>query len=76
MYRRTKLQKLPEDGFNWVKSRSQFYKDLTENCNEDSDKEYLLKVDVQYLEKIHNLYKDLPNLPERMKIENVEKLAR
>ena len=76
MYGRTKLQKLPGDGFNWVKSRSQFYKDLTENCNEDSDKEYLLKVDVQYLEKIHNLYKDLPYLPERMKIENVEKLAR
>ena len=76
MYGRTKLQKLPEDGFNWVKSRFQFYKDLTENCNEDSDKEYLLKVDVQYLKKIHNLYKDLPYLPERMKIENVEKLAR
>ena len=33
------------------------------------------KVDVQYLEKLHELYNDLPFLPERMKIEKVEKPA-
>ena len=35
---------------------------------------YFLEVDVQYLEKLFELYNDLPILPERMKIEIVEKL--
>ena len=35
---------------------------------------YFLKVDTQYPPKLHELYKDLPFLPERMKIEKVEKL--
>ena len=35
---------------------------------------YFLKVDVQYLEKFHELHNNLPFLPERMKIEKVEKL--
>ena len=35
----------------------------------------ILEVDVQYLEKVHELHNDLPFLPERMKIEKVKKLA-
>ena len=35
---------------------------------------YFLEVDVPYPEKLHNLYINLPFLPEIMKIENVEKL--
>ena len=35
---------------------------------------YFLKVDTQYPQNLHELYKDLPFLPERMKIEKVEKL--
>ena len=34
-----------------------------------------LEVDLQYLEKLHELNNDLPFLPERMKIEKVEKLV-
>ena len=34
-----------------------------------------LEVYVQYLEKLHELHNDLPFLPERIKIEKVEKLA-
>ena len=45
------------------------------NYNEESNEGYFLEVDVQYLEKLHELDKDLPFLPERMKIENVEKLV-
>ena len=37
--------------------------------------EYLLEVDVQYPEKFHGLHNDLQFLPERMKIEKVEKLV-
>ena len=33
------------------------------------------KVDVQYLEKLHELHHDLPYLQERMKIERVEKIV-
>ena len=35
----------------------------------------VFEVNVQYLEKLHELHNDLPFLPERMKIEKVEKLV-
>ena len=38
-------------------------------------KEYFLELDVHYLEKLPELHNDLPFLPQRMKIEKVEKLA-
>ena len=44
------------------------------NCNEKSDKGYFLEVDVQYLKKLHDLYKHLPFLYERMKIEKSKSL--
>ena len=40
----------------------------------ESNTGYFLEADVQYPEKLHDLQNDLPFLPERMKIENVEKL--
>ena len=40
-----------------------------------SDEGYSLEVDVQYPEKLHELHNDLSFLPERMKIEKVEKLV-
>ena len=36
---------------------------------------YFLEVDIQYPENLHNLHYDLHFLPERMKIEKVEKLV-
>ena len=45
------------------------------NCNEESDEGYFFKLDVQYLEKLRELHNDLPFLPERMKIEKVQKLG-
>ena len=44
------------------------------NYNENSDEGYFLEVDVQYLEKLHELNNDLPFLPERMKTEKAKKL--
>ena len=32
------------------------------------------ELDVQYLKKLHDLHNDLPFLPERIKVEKVEKL--
>ena len=40
------------------------------NYIEESDEGHFLEVDVQYLEKLYELYNDLPFLLERMKIEN------
>ena len=34
-----------------------------------------MEVDVQYLEKLHEVHKDLPLLPEIMKIKKVENLV-
>ena len=68
-------QKLPVNNFEWIKDTSQFNEDFIKNYNEESDEGYFIKVGVQYLEKLHELHNDLPFLPERMKIEKVEKLV-
>ena len=68
-------QKLSLGAFKWVKNAPQFSKDFTENYNEDSNEGNFLEVDVQYLETLCDLQNDLLFLPEKMKIEKVEKLA-
>ena len=45
------------------------------NYNDDSDIEYFLEVDVQYVEKLHKLHNNLSFFLERMKIEKLKKLA-
>ena len=69
------LQKLLVINFESIKDTSQFNEDFIKSYNEGSDKGYFLEADVQYTEKLHELHNDLPFLPERMKIENVEKLV-
>ena len=58
-----------------MKNTSQFHEDFIKNYNEESDKEYFLEVDIQYLEKLHELHNDLRFLPENMEIEKVKKLV-
>ena len=58
-----------------MKNTSQFHEDFIKNYNEESDKEYFLEVDIQYLEKLHELHNDLRFLPESMEIEKVKKLV-
>ena len=53
----------------------QFNKDFIKNYNEESDEEYFLEVEVQYLKKLHEIHNDLPFLSERMKVKEVEKLV-
>ena len=66
-------QKLPVSGFKWKKNMSKFTKELIKNYNEDSDKGYILEVDVKYPKKLHDLHSDLPFLPEGMKINKCTK---
>ena len=68
-------QKVLVNNFEWIKDTSQFNEDLIKNYNEESNEGYFLEVHVQYLEQLDELHSDLPFLPEKMKIEKVEKLV-
>ena len=57
-------QKLPKNGFKWVKNLSQFNEIFIGNYDENSDIGYFLKVDINYREKLFNLHKDLSFLPD------------
>ena len=56
------------------KNTYQFHDDSIKNYNQESDEEYFLEVDIQYLEKLHKLQIDWPFLPEKMKIGKIKKL--
>ena len=66
-------QKLQGNIFEWIKVTSQFHEDFIKGYKEESDEGYFLKVDVQYPDKLYDLYNDLSFLTERMKTEKVEK---
>ena len=67
-------QKFSLNNFEWIKDTSQFNEDFIKNYNEESDEGYFLEVDVQYLEKLHELHNDLLFLLEKMKIEKIKRL--
>ena len=67
-------QKLPVNGFKWVKKLSRFNEIFIKNYNENSNIGYFLEVDIDYPKELFNLHKDLPFLPERKKVNKVEKL--
>ena len=72
-------QKLPANGFEWVKELSacnsiESDERFIKNYNENSDKGYFLEVDVEYPKNLFSLHGDLPFLPERKKIEKYNKL--
>ena len=48
---------------------------LYKNYNEDSDRGYIVKVDVKYPKHLHDLHRNLPFLPERMKSNKWNKLV-
>ena len=60
-------QKYPVNNFERIKDTFQFNEDFVTNYNEE--------VDVQYLEKLHELHNDLQFLPKRMKTEESEELV-
>ena len=68
-------QKLPINNFEWIQVTSHFNEDFIKNYNEKSDEGYFLEADVQYPKTLNGVHNDLPFLPERMKIEKVEKLV-
>ena len=75
LYRWTMSKKLPANGFKLENDLSRFNENLIKNYNENSDVGYFLEADIEYLKQLWSSHKDLPFLPERKKIEKVEKLA-
>ena len=69
------LPKLPVNKFEQIKDTSQYNEGFIKFYNEEDDEGYFLEVDVQYLEKLFDFHNDLTFLPERIKIEKVEKLV-
>ena len=62
-------QKLPVNDFKWKKilpNLSFYY--FNKKYFKDSNKVYMLEIDIKYIKSLHNLQYDLPFLPERMNI--------
>ena len=64
-------QKLPVNNLEWIKDTSHVSEDFIKNYKEERDEGYFLKVDIQYLKKLHEVHNDLLFLPERMKTKKV-----
>ena len=67
-------KKLPVNGFKWLDNHK-INEEFIKNYNENDKKGYILKVDVKHPKKLHDLYSDLPFLPERMEINKCKKLV-
>ena len=70
-------QKLPVDNFKWIEKDYllKFDENFIKNCDENSDKGYILEVDMEYPKNLHKLHSDLPFLPERITINKCTKLV-
>ena len=53
-----------------------FHKEFIQNYDEYSNEGLIIEADVEYFKDLHDLYNDLPFLPERMKINKCNKLVR
>ena len=75
LYGKAMTEKLPVRGFSWMDDISKIDKDFVKVYNKNDNKGYILDVDVDYPNKLQNLHRDLPFLPERMVFNNTKKLV-
>ena len=57
------------------KNMLKLYKNFIKNYDEESNKGYILEVDVDYSKDLNDLHSELPFLPGRMRIKKCNKLA-
>ena len=69
-------QKFPVNGFKWKENINKFDQDCIKNYNENSNKGYILEVDVEYPKSLLNLHSNLPFLAERKKIKKKKKMQK
>ena len=76
LYGAAMSEKLPINGFKWVNDISGINEKFVKSYDKkNSDKGYILEVDVDYPSRLHKLHSDMPFLPERMKINKTQKLV-
>ena len=75
LYGTAMSEKLPMNGFKWVNDIFEINEKFVNSYNKNSDKSYILEVDVDYPSKLHKLHSDMPFLPERMIIDKTKKLV-
>ena len=71
LYGWTISQKLPVNGFKRV--NNEINEEFIKNYDENSDKDYIIEVNVKYAIKLLDLHCDLPFLPKGMKIDKCKK---
>ena len=57
------------------KNTPKFDEHFIKNYNENSDKGYIIEVEVEYPRRLHKPHNDLPFLPKRMKIKKCHELV-
>ena len=69
-------QKLPVNGFKWVKQEelSKFSEEFIKNYDENSNEGHFLELNNDYPKELLNLHEDLHFLPETKKVNKVKKL--
>ena len=76
LYGAAMSEKLPKNEFKWVNDISRINEQFVKSYDKkNSEKGYILEVDVDYPSKLHKLHSDMPFLPERIKIDKTQKLV-
>ena len=76
LYGAAMSEKLPINGFKLVNDISGINKKFIKSYDKkNSNKGYILEVDVGYPSKLHKLHRDMPFLPEKMKTDKTKKLV-
>ena len=65
LYEHGMSQKVSANCFKWMKKLSKFDKDFIKDYDENSNKGYILEVDVEYSKNLFNLHENLSFLPEK-----------
>ena len=64
------IQKLPYGNFNWVEDAEKLTEDDIMKIDAEGDKGYILEVDLEYPESLHDLHNNYPLAPEKIVVNN------